>query len=596
MNQTNRSKVISIRLSAAEYSQIAADAELQKQAVSGVLLTAWRKQNVLDAQHDRLSEIGMRLDKLEASMQELNAVAEWAAAVNGSMQELRESSVKRFSRVDAFLAAADAQGLSNYYGDLAREDYYTTGGEPPGQWLGRGAESFGLTGELRQGELLSAMQGFHPRENHPLVPNAGNDRKPGWDCCFSAPKTVSAVWAVVDRDTQIAIQRAQAKAVKSAVAYLEREAVFARRGHGGKEREPPDGIVAAAFEHSTSRNQDPQLHTHVLIMNLAARADGTVGGVDLDTRHKMTAGALYRTELARRLRGLGFEIKRDGSSFQIDGVHKDLTVFWSSRRAEVLATLQSKGLTSGRAAEIAALDTRESKSEINRTDLFSCWRKQAEELGFSQERMAGIRAIEPTPAQTMKDAGQILREATERASTVSRLQLLHRVVVEAQGALSAREAEAYLVRVTEHGDCVRLIGPNDELRYTTREMIDIEQRMADHAVQLTRNVGRQIDRSVVSRLAESRTLTPEQLAAVEHIVSTSGAIACVQGHAGTGKSYMLDTAREAWESHGYQVRGAALAGKAAKGSKRVHGSRVRPCTHFSPNSMEDRPRSMRGLS
>lgn len=463
------------------------------------------------------------------------------------------------------IAAADAQGLASYYGDLAREDYYATGGEPPGQWFGRGAELFGLAGDVRKGELLSAMHGFHPREDRPLVPNAGDSRKPGWDCCFSAPKAVSAIWAVADRDIQVAIQRAQAEAVKAAVSYLEREAVFARRGHGGVEHERPDGIVAAAFEHSTSRNQDPQLHTHVLVMNLAPREDGTVAGIDLDTRHKMVAGAIYRVELASRLREHGFAIERDGSSFQIAGVPKSLTDFWSSRRAEVLSALQAKGLTSGRAAEIAALDTRMQKGEINRPELFTHWREQAAEFGFENEYVADIRAPEPTPAQAMKEPGQILREAMEQASTVSRLQLLHRVVMEAQGALSAVEAEGYLAQVTGHQDCVRLIGPKDEPRYTTREMIEIERRMADQAARLAQNVDHQIDRSVVSRVAESRTLAPEQLAAIEHIVSRSGAIACVQGHAGTGKSYMLDATREALEAQGYYVRGAALAGKAAQG-------------------------------
>lgn len=112
MNQSSRSKVISIRLSAAEYSQLAADAEMQKQAVSGVLVTAWRKQNTMDGHNDRLAEISLRLEKIEASIRDIDAVAEWASAVNDSMKELRETSARRLARLEVILTAiAKAAGL-----------------------------------------------------------------------------------------------------------------------------------------------------------------------------------------------------------------------------------------------------------------------------------------------------------------------------------------------------------------------------------------------------------------------------------------------------------------------------------------------------
>ncbi len=168
-------------------------------------------------------------------------------------------------------AAADAEALASYYGNLAREDYYTAGGEPPGQWLGAGAKHFGLNGEVREGELVAVMRGFHPRDKTSLIANAGEEHKPGWDCTFSAPKSVSVIWAVSDRDTQIAIQRVHAGAVKAAVDYLERDAISARRGKGGVEQERTSGIVAAAYEHSTNRNADPQLHTLVLRLSAIVR-------------------------------------------------------------------------------------------------------------------------------------------------------------------------------------------------------------------------------------------------------------------------------------------------------------------------------------
>ncbi len=206
------------------------------------------------------------------------------------------------------ISAAGAQGAARYYGSLGREDYYTKGGEPPGTWTGKGAEKLGLSGTVGESELLKAFQGYHPSSGEALIKNAGEKHAPGWDATFSAPKSVSTAWAVSDADTSQAIQAAHAAAVKEAVKYLEDEAVFSRRGHGGEIREQTQGLIAAEFEHSTNRNQDPDLHTHVLIFNVAERQDGSWGGVDLDTRYKMAAGALYRVELAFLLKEMGFSI------------------------------------------------------------------------------------------------------------------------------------------------------------------------------------------------------------------------------------------------------------------------------------------------
>lgn len=96
--------------------------------------------------------------------------------------------------------------------------------------------------------------GYHPRTGEALSERAGTDNhKPGWDMTFSAPKSVSAVWAVADPALQKAISEAQARAVAKAIEYLERNAFHTLHGHAGREhRDYRGGLVAAAFEHSTS--------------------------------------------------------------------------------------------------------------------------------------------------------------------------------------------------------------------------------------------------------------------------------------------------------------------------------------------------------
>lgn len=105
MNPNTRSKVISIRLSAAEYSQLAADAEQQKTAVSGVLLAAWRNQNALDAQHDRLAEISAAIKRLEEATPDLQAIASWAQGVNDRLVEINDAQAKRQQRMEKIIFA-----------------------------------------------------------------------------------------------------------------------------------------------------------------------------------------------------------------------------------------------------------------------------------------------------------------------------------------------------------------------------------------------------------------------------------------------------------------------------------------------------------
>ncbi|MDE3023736.1 MAG: relaxase domain-containing protein, partial [Pseudomonadota bacterium] len=474
----------------------------------------------------------------------------------------------------AKISASKSEALTQYYERTAgREDYYQKGGEPPGQWLGKGAENLGLAGTIEEGELGKIMAGFHPKTGEALTPNAGeDDRAPAWDCTFSAPKTVSAEWAVAGREVQLEIQKAHDQAVKAATEYLEREAVHARRGHAGENREKVKGIVAATYQHSTNRNGDPQLHTHTLIMNMGERLDGSRGNIDLDTRHKMTAGALYRAELAENLREKGFQIEREGDSFGIKGVPDDLTKIWSSRHAEIKNAMKAAG-TSGYLASIqASLQTRAAKGEINRQEFMQDWKKQAAELGFTQKKAENLKNDSPGKVLNKPDADQILQSLTEQQSTFSSIQVLHEAAKAAQGAgMTAKDAETFAEKALSREDVIRLENQKGEVRYTTREMLDLEKRMADTALKMKENTTHRISNQIIEEAVKGKGLSDEQLAAIHHITHETGAIAAVEGWAGTGKSTMLNAAREAWEQAGYEVKGAALAGKAAEGLEQSAG-------------------------
>src|SRR5262249_44848838 len=148
-----------------------------------------------------------------------------------------------------------------------------------------------------------------------LVQNAGvlegdKARKPGDDMTFSAPKHVSAIFAVCDDGLRDEIRKVQEKAVKAALDLCQDKAGLARCGRNGQKFEDAP-LVWAAFEHCTSRAGDPQLHTHALLINLTMLEGGKERTIDSTHIYhwKMALGALYRAELARGLERLGFEIE-----------------------------------------------------------------------------------------------------------------------------------------------------------------------------------------------------------------------------------------------------------------------------------------------
>ena len=452
-------------------------------------------------------------------------------------------------------AGKGASATAKYYEDLAREDYYEHGGEPPGRYMGAGCEAYGIEAgaKVEDGELLALMRGYHPKTGEVIAKNAGENHKPGWDLTFSAPKSVSAIWAgAADAQLRRAISEAHARAVARALAYVEQNAVKTRDG-----RTWTGGVVAAVYEHSTSRNQDPELHSHALMQNFHPEG----GGLDFDTRHKMAVGAVYRTELAADMQKLGFKVERDSTCFRIVGVPGELEKYWSTRRQEIEAALAERGVSGGKAAAVAALDTRQAKAEISRSELFNRWEREAREHGLDME--AG-RDVPRQRREAMPSHAELMAELTDKESSVSEYKLRTAVFQAAQGRFNAAQAQAYLDELKASQAVEILRDARGSARYSTPDMVATEARVLKRAQEMAVDHSQAARAATVDAEIKKRTLTEQQERAVWHMTQ-GGRVAIVQGMAGTGKSYALETAKDIWEKEGYQVRGVALQGKAAEG-------------------------------
>lgn len=462
-----------------------------------------------------------------------------------------------------------------YYEELAREDYYQDGGEPPGKWIGSGARTLGLTSQVDTTSYRRIFNGFSP-EGEPLCENAGDSHRAGWDLTFSAPKSVSILWARADEVTRKAIQHAQQKAVEEAFAFVEQHANFTRRGKGGHSLERVAGLIGATFEHSTSRAQDPQLHTHCLIANLAPRSDGTWG--TLESKHfflwQMASGAIYRSALANGIRQLGSEVETVDAHkhFEVKGICQSICQFFSKRAEAIRAQMEAMGVhqAASKVGDTITLNSRDYKQTVDRPALFASWQADMDKLGFTQASMNKILEPKLVPFPEPLPLQHILDKLIE-SQAVFRLQDIYAAVgVEAQfNHVSRLDIEDTVRELLADNNMVSLGKDlsNNQI-YTTKAMLAIEQDLVNHADIMHASNHFKLDESTIQHginlqgQQQGFALSDEQVEAVFSVSQSS--LDIIQGRAGAGKSTSMQAMRLAYESQGFTVRGATVARQAAQ--------------------------------
>jgi conjugative relaxase-like TrwC/TraI family protein len=306
-------------------------------------------------------------------------------------------------------------GRGEYYLRLAQEDYYFNKGEPMGEWYGRGAERLGLSGRIEPDHLRRLLDGHSPDGKKDLVQiqnTRDRSRQSAWDLTFSAPKSLSVLWAVATDRVRRELEAAQREALHAGLAFLQERAGVTRRGKEGRIHEPAD-LIFATFRHCTSREQDPHLHFHALVINTCVRQDGSTGAIwskkffDL----KMEAGAVFCQALAAAIhRRLGLTVEWEPDGFHITGVPRELCDIFSKRRAQIKAYLAAHNESGAIAAKKAALSTRRKKADVNRQELFAAWRQTSDQFGWSTAHAKElVRKAEAQLAETK--AGEQRTEA-----------------------------------------------------------------------------------------------------------------------------------------------------------------------------------------
>ena len=472
-----------------------------------------------------------------------------------------------------------------------RGDYYLSpAGEPvqaPGRWLADEdtLRLLGITpGEpVVGGDFIAVMDGRHPVSGQWLRPEgAGGGRAAGIDVTFSAPKSVSAVWALADPWQRETIEAAHAAAVREAIVYMRDEIhVVRRRCENIVVYEKARDLIAAEYLHTSARGvsgaevPDPQLHSHVVISGVI-RQDGRIAAVSSRPifRSAREVGAYYRTALAWELRSRGYAVEQAtgnyGRYFELAGVPLSLREEFSQRAREVAQAIERFRAKYGRAPQRdelrhLKLENRKAKGLATRHDLQRAWHEAAREHGFGPDQAARlISAPEPRRNPRLL-ADRVEERLTERSATFEPRELRATALEQAAGELPPDRALQTAREMVRE----RRVLPLEGGLMTTLEIRAKEQAIERHISQLAQPAGRDINertRERATRAVSERIgapLTREQREALE-LITGSERWAMLIGQAGTGKGVVIDAAARAEQDIGRQVFGVAIAGATAE--------------------------------
>jgi conjugative relaxase-like TrwC/TraI family protein len=485
---------------------------------------------------------------------------------------------------EGYYLAAVAEGVDEYYRGV---------GEAPGRWVGSAADQLGLDREVTADDLHAVWSGLDPTTGEQLG-RFGGRRIAGFDLTFRAPKSVSLLVGLADEPIATQVREAHEAAVDAALGYVEREAARSRTGSQGSHQIEVEGLVAAAFRHRTSRAGDPHLHTHVLVANMARCPDGRWRTLDgrLLYLHAKTAGYLYeahlRAELTQRL-GVDWEAVRNGIA-DVAGIPKTVLRHFSDRRRQIEEHLSETGFRSARAAELAALETRQAKTAPDHgQSMKTLWTEKALDIGWDPRDLGSVpdlvpRSV-PEPVPTSLFAQLLAPEGlTTKASTFDRRDVLRSLAERAPRGATVASIETLADRFLTHPEVIRL-GRSSEptqseairrtdgtiipalngQRWSTAELIALETHLVERACARACTGAGVVPTDKVSNVLRGRpTLGAEQAEMVVRLCRSGNGVDVVTAAAGTGKTFTLDAAHLAWHHAGYRVLGAAVAGIAAQ--------------------------------
>ncbi|MGA3241108.1 MAG: MobF family relaxase [Bryobacteraceae bacterium] len=454
-------------------------------------------------------------------------------------------------------AMSDGKGYSSRH--LEHNDYYSEGERVAGEWKGRGAELLGLSGPVNTRDFEALRQGLNPGTGEFLRVRHSADRTAAdgsnlaqgrslYDFTISAPKSVSVV-AILGGDHRLI--EAHRAAVTEALKEIETYAASRVRQAGANENRATGNLVLAVYHHDTSRELDPQLHTHAVAANLTFDgAEGRWKALQASDIYERRAylSEVYRNALARQVRTLGYEIenRRDARGrdvgFEIRGVAAELLAKFSQRShqrdRDIVAFIAERGrrptdnevavlVRESRAAKLIAISTRELRQ------------KQRERLTPDEEQMLACAKGTPCPSVSIDSSAPSLEHAQEHIFERVSVALDHELLTEAlrhgRGRIRLADLKGELNLQESAGKVLR-----SGREIATAVSLERERNMI---AAVNRGLGTFDPLGDTRLLVVSDRLRPEQKHAVEFVLQSRDRAVSISGAAGTGKTAILQELR-----------------------------------------------------
>ena len=495
-------------------------------------------------------------------------------------------------------AASAAYYLGHCESHRSPLHYYSGGDEPDGRWW----NPSGLLGleddtTIDANDFQSLYAGLSPDDQTPLTKNTTlKNRSPGLDITFSADKTISALWALADPQLREQIEASHHDAVRWTLETITRKhCAYTRRGRGGKEVLSGD-ILGVTFEHHTSRDNDPQLHTHCVIFNLVHTHDDGVWR----THHQRPAyqwvragGAVYRHALAwnlqERLKLRLERYGRDDEFVRLAGIPEELIKAWSTRRKTIEIAARKLGINTAASAALTqeiTLGTRPRKDIADPAERDARFHQEAtlyvEPRALIEELLsAGITRPDEAQVRAALDrCRQLPARLTIDEAVFTIPKLVEHIARESPGLVNPAGLRTMLARILKDRSVIALDqhrkGNAADVRarlshtrlYSTLDYATEERSVQDLAARSLLTADHAIPREAVERrldalMRDGYVIGAQQGEAVHHLAGADTSIAVCLGAAGAGKTVALRPVADLYRERGYRVIATAFSWRAS---------------------------------
>ena len=498
----------------------------------------------------------------------------------------------------------NSKGASHYF---AKDDYYAKD-DPSHQklsgWYGKGAENLLLEGEVEPKIFQKILAGNLPNGKQiGLIKNGDLVHDSGRDLTFSAPKSVS-IMALVYNDKKLI--EAHNIAVKATLDEIEKSYIKTRiKKLGITKAITTNNLIAATFEHHTSRNLDPQLHTHCIIANATMDDNNKWKSVFFDDiyNNKKLIGAIYRSELAYQLKQLGYEIlaKRNDAVFELKNVNPELIEIFSTRSKEIKQKAGENA--SQKQLEQATLITRSKKQKSE--NLKAIWQEKLDNFYHQQKlslrdaetrhesrpalrgspsrmSMGHTGIISPQPSQIISELQKSNHDIAKEAVNYAILHLQTRSAVFSKQELiiTALNDKLSQVRISDINQQINHLIKNKELlpsknqqlpdSFTTKALLNQELNI----IKIMQD-GKNHQEPIIDDIKKYSEFLSElnlgQRQSVELILTSKDRVIGIQGYAGVGKTFMLKCANKIIKKQDYNFIGLSPTGVATKNLEQESG-------------------------